>query len=108
MHVSIINAHTTKLTAERAYMFNRVCLVCIVCDTECYVSPAVNNTHQRSLFIQRMLCVQEPVVAKQLSMASTLALRTAAETSFHACVYNNDRVCYNQKSHLFVVITRSV
>ena len=68
--------------------------------------PAVNYTHKRSLFIQRMLCVQEPVVAKQLSMASALGMRTAAEKSFHACVYNNNTVCYKQKSPPFVVITR--
>ena len=71
--------------------------------------PAVNYTHQRSLFIQRMLCVQEPVVAKQLSTASELRLLTAAENSFLACVgpYTTMTKFVTSKSqHLFVVITR--
>ena len=86
--------HSTKIYES--------CLTCmlVAVRSECEFVRKFPLKYSRG---QRMLCVQEPVVAKQLSMASTSALPTAAEKSFHACVYINDKVCYEQTTTTFCI-----
>ena len=62
---------------------------------------AVNYTHQRSLFIQRKNRWWHNNIIEYGFSAGPRVIRTTAEKSFHACVHNNDKVCYKQKSTPF-------